>query len=85
MINLSEILMEKIDIISIKQKYEVNDMEVQCALCDEIENIADYSLKARRLINQRNHAHLCPTCYERIKINTEKRHDSGKFQFYRGK
>lgn len=59
-------------------------MEVRCVLCEVVEDIASDSLKARRLINQRNHAHLCPSCYERITINTKKRHETGKFHFYRG-
>lgn len=60
-------------------------MEVKCTLCDRIDNLSDNSFQAKRLRNRRTYMYLCPTCYERIKVNTEARHATGKFRLYREK
>lgn len=60
-------------------------MEVQCAICDKIETIADDSYQAKRLMNRRVQSYLCKTCYDRITEKTMKRHESGNFKLYRVK
>ncbi|SFD83312.1 Uncharacterized protein YlaI [Lentibacillus persicus] len=57
-------------------------MKVQCVLCDEINDIEDNSLQAKRLRNRRIRMYLCPECYERIDNNTKKRHATGSFHLY---
>lgn len=57
-------------------------LQVQCVLCDIIENIDDNSLQAKRLRNRLSHMYLCQSCYDRIKIKTLKRHETGKFKLY---
>ncbi|MFC4025427.1 YlaI family protein [Oceanobacillus longus] len=58
-------------------------MQVKCTLCDKIEDIEDYSLKAKRLRNRRIYMYLCTPCYERVEHKTKKRLDTGKFRLYR--
>jgi len=60
-------------------------MKVQCALCDQIEQIDKHSLKAKRLKNRRLELYLCQTCDERIRDKTIQRHQTGKFRLYREK
>lgn len=60
-------------------------MQVQCVLCDIVEHIDDYSIEAKRLRNRLSHMYLCQTCHERIKVNTLKRHDTGKFKLFKSK
>ena len=60
-------------------------LQVQCVICDAIHTIQDTSTKAKRLKNRRTHTFLCEICYERIKINTLKRLQTGKFKLYNGK
>ncbi|MFD2628254.1 YlaI family protein [Oceanobacillus kapialis] len=55
-------------------------MQVKCAICDQIEDIEDHSLQAKRLRNRRIHMYLCASCYERIGNNTKKRLATGKFK-----
>ncbi|WP_082684082.1 YlaI family protein [Lentibacillus amyloliquefaciens] len=57
-------------------------MKVQCALCDEVDELEDDSLHAKRLRNRRIRMYLCRECYERIDSNTRKRHATGSFQLY---
>ncbi|HLR74671.1 MAG TPA: YlaI family protein [Virgibacillus sp.] len=57
-------------------------MRVQCVLCDQIEQIDEYSLRAKRLRNRRIQMYLCPTCDERISVKTIQRHQTGKFRLY---
>lgn len=58
-------------------------MQVKCSLCDKIEDIEEYSLKAKRLRNRRIYMYLCDPCYKRIEDKTKKRQRSGKFRLYR--
>ncbi|WAA11096.1 YlaI family protein [Fervidibacillus albus] len=58
-------------------------MKVQCVICDQIENIEDYSPLAKKLRNRPIHTYLCDECYERIKKRTEERLLTGKFQIFR--
>gem|GEM_PF-441026 len=60
-------------------------MQVKCVICDSIQSIEDNSSEAKRLKNRRSHTYLCSECYERIKENTLKRHQTGKFKLYNGK
>ncbi|SDQ64067.1 Uncharacterized protein YlaI [Virgibacillus subterraneus] len=60
-------------------------MQVQCVLCDTIEDIQDSSLQAKRLRNRRIHMYLCQQCDQRIYSNTKKRHETGNFHLYEGK
>ena len=64
--------------------FEVEAMQVQCALCDTIESIEDNSYEAKRLLNKRIRSYLCKNCYDRITEQTEKRLATGKFKFHRG-
>lgn len=57
-------------------------MNVQCAICDKIEDIDGDSLLAKRLRNRRITSYLCEPCHERISIKTKERHDTGNFQLY---
>ncbi|MFC7061342.1 YlaI family protein [Halobacillus seohaensis] len=60
-------------------------MRVKCVLCDSINTIDSYCLQAKRLRNRRITTYMCPTCDERIRVNTEKRVNSGHFRFNREK
>ncbi|MFB4167634.1 MULTISPECIES: YlaI family protein [unclassified Virgibacillus] len=60
-------------------------MQVQCVLCDTIEDIQDSSLQAKRLRNRRIHMYLCQECDHRIYNNTKKRHETGNFRLYEAK
>jgi len=60
-------------------------MQVQCTICDTIDEIDDDSYEAKRLRNRRIYMYLCQECYERIGKNTQKRHETGKFHLYREK
>lgn len=57
-------------------------MNVQCAICDKVEDIDGNSLLAKRLRNRRITSYLCEPCYERISIKTQERHDTGNFHLY---
>ncbi|GGA83576.1 YlaI family protein [Ornithinibacillus halotolerans] len=57
-------------------------MQVKCVLCDKVENIEDYSLKAKKLRNKKNHMYLCNNCHGRIEEKTLQRHATGNFQLY---
>lgn len=58
-------------------------MKVQCVICDSIENIDGHSLQAKRLRNRKINMYLCAACYKRIEVNTQKRHETGKFRLYK--
>ncbi|WP_188454523.1 YlaI family protein [Virgibacillus oceani] len=60
-------------------------MQVKCVICDNIEDINDSSLQAKRLRNRRIHMYLCESCYQRIDDKTKARHASGNFRLYREK
>lgn len=57
-------------------------MQVQCILCDQVDNIDKNSLLAKRLLNRRIGTYLCTTCHHRIAEKTQKRHETGKFKLY---
>lgn len=57
-------------------------MKVRCDLCEKIDTIDDNSLLAKKIIYRKVQSYLCEACYERIKINTLKRHETGKFRLY---
>ena len=48
-------------------------MRVQCALCDKIDNIPDFSTTAKKLRNKPIRTYLCDECNTRITENTEAR------------
>ena len=60
-------------------------MQVQCVLCDKVENIEDYSLEAKKLRNKKGHMYLCNECNDRIKNKTMDRHATGKFRLFKEK
>lgn len=60
-------------------------MRIQCVLCDEIVEIDEDSLKAKRLRNRQIQIYLCETCDERISVKTIQRHETGKFRLYKEK
>ncbi len=57
-------------------------MNVQCAICDKIEDIDVNSQLAKKLINRRISSYLCQPCYDRITERTQQRHGTGKFNLY---
>lgn len=58
-------------------------MEVKCTICDQVDDLNDDSFQAKRLRNRRTYMYLCPSCYERIKVNTEARHATGDFHLFK--
>lgn len=60
-------------------------MKVQCAICDDIYDFDDNSKKAKWLKSRRLRTFLCQTCDDRIRENTLKRKETGKFKLYRDK
>ncbi|MGM8211884.1 YlaI family protein [Virgibacillus sp. W0430] len=64
---------------------EVKQMQVKCVLCDQIEDIDDDALQAKRLRNRKLNMYLCTPCNERIAKNTKKRHKSGNFHLFKEK
>lgn len=60
-------------------------MKVKCVLCDEIHQLNDDTLEAKRLRNRPIHTYMCPSCYKRISERTNNRIATGKFRLYRDK
>ncbi|WP_010530408.1 YlaI family protein [Lentibacillus jeotgali] len=60
-------------------------MKVQCVLCDDVYEIEDDSLQAKRLRNRRIYMYLCSECYDRIDNKTKERHATGCFKLYDAK
>ncbi|MFY4773726.1 YlaI family protein [Metabacillus sp. RGM 3146] len=60
-------------------------MRVKCVLCDQIENINDETLIAKRLRNRPIHTYMCPKCHDRIDARTKVRLSTGNFRLYRDK
>ena len=58
-------------------------MRVQCVICDEIKELTDDTLEAKRLRNRPIHTHLCKQCHDRITARTEARLATGRFHFFR--
>ena len=61
---------------------EVNKMKAQCMICDDIVELSEDSLLAKRLKYNRIKSYLCDECYTRIKEKTLKKHASGNFHLY---
>lgn len=57
-------------------------MDVQCVICETIEQIDENSAQAKKLVNRRISSYLCKECDERIAKKTKERHKTGKFQLY---
>ncbi|GIN74431.1 hypothetical protein J14TS2_49060 [Bacillus sp. J14TS2] len=57
-------------------------MEVQCVICHEHNTLEDDSNLAKKLRNRPIHTYMCPICYERIRVNTEKRKQNENFRLY---
>lgn len=57
-------------------------MDVQCVICEKIEQIDENSVQAKKLLNRRISSYLCKECDERIAKKTNQRHKTGKFQLY---
>lgn len=51
-------------------------------ICETIEEINDESLLAKKLKYNRIRSYLCDACYERIRVNTIKRQQTGNFHLY---
>jgi uncharacterized protein YlaI len=56
-------------------------MRVKCMICDRIDMLNDESPVAKKLRNRPIHTYTCPDCYNRIKVKTEARLETGKFRF----
>lgn len=60
----------------------VNNMLVQCVICDQQSLIDDHSKVAKKLRNRPIHTYMCVSCHDRIEKNTRDRHASGQFHLY---
>lgn len=60
-------------------------MRVKCVICDNIENIDDEELLAKRLRNRPIHTFMCKRCNSRIAEKTKARLETGNFRFYRAR
>ncbi|HLR80336.1 MAG TPA: YlaI family protein [Bacillota bacterium] len=58
-------------------------MQVQCVLCDKVDQLEDHSFQAKTLRNHKIKLYLCRTCYDRIDKKTKERHATGNFRLYR--
>lgn len=58
-------------------------MRVKCVICDEINQLPDYSPQAKKLRNRPIHTYMCDTCHNRIENKTKDRLSTGKFIFYK--
>ncbi|NSL50733.1 YlaI family protein [Calidifontibacillus erzurumensis] len=58
-------------------------MRVKCVLCDKIDILDDELPLAKRLRNRPIHTYMCDECNERIRIKTENRMKTGKFNLYK--
>src|SRR5699024_11533523 len=53
--------------------FEVISMQVQCVLCDKVDQLEDHSFQAKTLRNHKIKLYLCRTCYDRIDKKTKER------------
>ena len=60
-------------------------MDVKCVLCDQVEQLEDNSIEAKKLRNRRMHMYLCSTCNDRITTRTNERHATKNFRLYKKK
>lgn len=58
-------------------------MDVECILCEKVDQIDESSLYAKQLKNNYLKLHLCQRCSERIKQKTEARIKTGKFRLFK--
>ncbi len=58
-------------------------MRVQCVICDEIGQVPDEALIAKKLRNRLIHTYMCTACHDRIKEKTIARVATGNFIFRR--
>lgn len=58
-------------------------MRVKCVICDAIHDLPNDLPLAKKLRNRPIHTFMCPTCSERVSDKTQKRIQTGKFQFFR--
>lgn len=59
-------------------------MKVKCVLCDQMDELDDHSLQAKRFRNHLISLYLCDRCNNRITKKTLKRLETGKFKQYNG-
>ena len=57
-------------------------MNVQCAICDQVDDINANSAQAKRLMNRRISSYLCKKCHNRITEKTRQRQETGNFHLY---
>ncbi|GIN57515.1 YlaI family protein [Lederbergia ruris] len=57
-------------------------MKVQCVICHVHDTLEDDSSLAKKLRNRPIHTYMCPKCYERIRVNTEKRKQNENFHLF---
>ncbi|MDQ0215191.1 uncharacterized protein YlaI [Oikeobacillus pervagus] len=60
-------------------------MRVKCILCEQIDQLQDETLLAKKLRNRPIHTYMCPDCHKRITERTNQRKATGKFHLYRSK
>ncbi|SET86482.1 Uncharacterized protein YlaI [Salinibacillus kushneri] len=60
-------------------------MKVKCILCDQVEEVEETSLLAKKLRKRRVMTYMCDTCRDRIDKKTEERLAKGKYREYREK
>ncbi|WP_146552277.1 YlaI family protein [Rummeliibacillus sp. SL167] len=58
-------------------------MRVKCVICDNLNEIPDFSPLAKKLRNRPIHTYMCPACHDRITEKTMARLATGKFRFIR--
>lgn len=58
-------------------------MRVKCVICDEIGQLPDEALIAKKLRNRPIHTYMCTTCSNRIEEKTLARVATGNFIFRR--
>lgn len=63
----------------------MNKLDVKCVICDQVEQLKDDSIEAKKLRNRRMRMYLCSTCDERIAKKTKERHTTGDFHLYKNK
>lgn len=58
-------------------------MRVKCVICDEIGQVPDEALIAKKLRNRPIHTYMCADCSHRIEKKTADRIATGNFVFRR--
>ena len=57
-------------------------MKAQCMICDQIDELSEDSLLAKKLKYNCIKSYLCDECYNRIKEKTLEKKASGNFHLY---